>query len=103
MAAPLAEQRRIFNYLQMATIARLTSENKAGTLVRPSSAAVRPAQRIYIGALTMLGPILNLLFLGCFWVAGSLALRELYDNRGAIITALSGRGGVKRPPRCAGV
>jgi hypothetical protein len=51
----------------------------------------------------MLGPILNLLFLGCFWVAGSLALRELYDSREAILAALSGRGGVKRPPRCAGV
>jgi hypothetical protein len=50
----------------------------------------------------MLGPLFSLFFLGCFWIAGSLALQELYDNRGAIAAALSGRGGVKRNPRRAG-
>jgi hypothetical protein len=50
----------------------------------------------------MLGPILSLFFLGCFWVAGSLALQQLYDSRSVILDALSGRGGVKRAPRaCA--
>jgi hypothetical protein len=44
MRRALAEQRRRFNHLQMVTIGRLTIENKAGTLVDPSSAAVRPAQ-----------------------------------------------------------
>ena len=47
----------------------------------------------------MLGPLLNLIFLACFWAAGSLALQLLRENRGEIITALSGRGGRKRVPR----
>lgn len=51
----------------------------------------------------MLGPLLNLLFLACFWIAGSLALQLLRDSRGEIIAALFGRGGVKRLPRRAGV
>ena len=50
----------------------------------------------------MLGPLLNLLFLACFWVAGSLALQLLRDHRGEIIAALGGRGGLKRLPRRAG-
>lgn len=50
----------------------------------------------------MLGPLFSLFFLGCFWIAGSLALQQLYDSRGAIIEALSGRGGLKRLPRRAG-
>ena len=50
----------------------------------------------------MLGPLLNLLFLACFWIAGSLALQLLRDKRGDIIEALFGRGGLKRLPR-AGV
>ena len=50
----------------------------------------------------MLGPLLNLLFLACFWIAGSLALRQFYDSRNAIVAALFGRGGVKRLPRRAG-
>ena len=49
----------------------------------------------------MLGPLFSLFFLGCFWVAGSLALQELYDSRRDIRTALSGRGGVKRVPRAS--
>ena len=49
----------------------------------------------------MLGPIFSLFFLGCFWVAGSLALQQLYDSRSDILAALSGRGGVKRLPRGA--
>ena len=51
----------------------------------------------------MLGPLLNLLFLACFWIAGSLALQQLRDSRGAIIAALFGRGGLKRLPRPSGV
>ena len=51
----------------------------------------------------MLGPLLNLLFLACFWIAGSLALQLLRDNRGDIIAALVGRGGLKRLPRLSGV
>lgn len=47
----------------------------------------------------MLGPIISLFFLGCFWIAGSLALQQLCDSRGAIIAALSGHGGLKRLPR----
>ena len=47
----------------------------------------------------MLQPLFSLLFLGCFWIAGSLALQQLFDNRDAIIAALSGRGGLKRLPR----
>ena len=47
----------------------------------------------------MIGPLANLLFLGCFWIAGSLALQQLYDSRAAIRAALSGRGGLKRLPR----
>lgn len=50
----------------------------------------------------MLQPLFSLLFLGCFWIAGSLALQHIYDNRAAIVAALSGRGGLKRTPRaCA--
>ncbi|HEU5482615.1 MAG TPA: hypothetical protein VFU80_05945 [Sphingomicrobium sp.] len=51
----------------------------------------------------MLGPLLNLLFLACFWIAGSLALQQLYDSRRDIIEALIGRGGLKRLPRLSGV
>jgi hypothetical protein len=47
----------------------------------------------------MLGPLFSLFFLGCFWIAGSLALQELYASRNAIVAALNGRGGVKRLPR----
>lgn len=47
----------------------------------------------------MLGPLFSLFFLGCFWIAGSLALQELYDSRNAIAIALSGRGGAKSLPR----
>ena len=47
----------------------------------------------------MLGPMISLFFLGCFWIAGSLVLQQLYDSRGEILEALSGRGGVKRVPR----
>ena len=50
----------------------------------------------------MLAPLLNLLFLCCFWVAGSLALQLVRENRGAIIEALFGRGGQKRLPRLSG-
>lgn len=50
----------------------------------------------------MLGPLLNLLFLGCFWLAGSLALQLLHDSRGDIIAALFGRGGLKKRPRLSG-
>ena len=49
----------------------------------------------------MLGPILSLFFLGCFWIAGSLALQQLYDSRNTIVEALSGRGGLKRVPRAS--
>lgn len=49
----------------------------------------------------MLGPLFSLFFLGCFWIAGSLALQQLYDSRGAILAALGGRGGIKRPPRAS--
>lgn len=49
----------------------------------------------------MLPALLNLLFLGCFWIAGSLALQELYDSRSKIVAALLGRGGIKRWPRIA--
>lgn len=47
----------------------------------------------------MLGALLNLLFLACFWIAGSLALKQIYDSRADIIAALFGRAGVKRLPR----
>ena len=47
----------------------------------------------------MLGPIFSLFFLGCFWIAGSLALQQLYESRGDIRAALLGRGGFKRVPR----
>ena len=47
----------------------------------------------------MLGPIISLFFLGCFWIAGNLALQELYASRQTIADALSGRGGLKRLPR----
>ncbi len=50
----------------------------------------------------MLAPLLNLLFLGCFWIAGSLALQQIYDRRADITAALFGRGGLKRLPRHAG-
>ena len=49
----------------------------------------------------MLQPLFSLLFLGCFWIAGSLALQQLYDSRRAILDALDGRGGFKRPPRAS--
>jgi len=51
----------------------------------------------------MLQPLFSLLFLGCFWIAGSLALQLLRDSRREILAALSGRGGVKRLPRLSGV
>ncbi len=47
----------------------------------------------------MLGPLLNLLFLACFWIAGSLALQLLRENRSDIMAALVGRGGFKKLPR----
>ena len=102
MRRALAERRRCFNHLQMVTMGRLTSKNKQGTLLRPSSAAVRPAQAHKTGRTDMLAPLFSLFFLGCFWVAGSLALQQLYDSRGDILAALSGRGGLKRLPRRAG-
>ena len=46
----------------------------------------------------MLGPLLNLLFLACFWIVGSLALQLLRENRSDILAALLGRGGLKKPP-----
>ena len=49
----------------------------------------------------MFGPLVSLFFLGCFWIAGSLALQQLYDSRADILAALSGRGGVKRVPRAS--
>jgi hypothetical protein len=49
----------------------------------------------------MLGPLFSLFFLGCFWIAGSLALQELYDSRRDIRAALGGRGGIKRVPRAS--
>ncbi|MGN6155342.1 MAG: hypothetical protein ACTHN4_06375 [Sphingomicrobium sp.] len=49
----------------------------------------------------MLGPLFSLFFLACFWIAGSLALQELYDSRREIETALRGRGGLKRLPRAS--
>jgi hypothetical protein len=49
----------------------------------------------------MLGPLFSLFFLGCFWIAGSLALQQLNESRGEILAALSGRGGKKRIPRRA--
>lgn len=51
------------------------------------------------GTNAMLGPMISLFFLGCFWIAGSLALQELYASRRSIAEALSGRGGLKRLPR----
>jgi len=51
----------------------------------------------------MLGPLISLFFIGCFWIAGSLALQQLYDSRRDIIAALSGRGGLKRTPKLGGV
>ena len=44
----------------------------------------------------MLAMLFSLFFLMSFWVAGSLAAQELYDNRENILRALSGDGGVKR-------
>jgi len=40
--------------------------------------------------------LFSLFFLLSFWVAGSLAAQELYDNRDRILQALSGAGGLKR-------
>jgi hypothetical protein len=51
----------------------------------------------------MLGLLLNLLFLACFWIAASLAFHQLSERRGDIIAALFGRGGLKRLPKHAGV
>jgi hypothetical protein len=46
--------------------------------------------------------MLSLFFLGCFWIAGSLALQQINDSRNAIVAALLGRSGIKRVPRvCA--
>ena len=50
----------------------------------------------------MLGPLFSLFFLACFWIAGSLALQQLYDSRRHIREALSGRGGTKTRLRLAG-
>jgi hypothetical protein len=44
----------------------------------------------------MLGMLFSLFFLTSFWIAGSLALQEFYDNRDRILRALSGEGGLKR-------
>jgi hypothetical protein len=44
----------------------------------------------------MIAMLFSLFFLTSFWVAGSLALQELYDNRDRIVRALSGEGGLKR-------
>lgn len=49
----------------------------------------------------MAQPLYNLLFLGCFWLAGSLVLQLVRDSYGDILTALLGRGGFKRLPRAA--
>jgi hypothetical protein len=51
----------------------------------------------------MLGLLLNLLFIACFWIAADLAYRQFRESRGNIIAALFGRGGYKRPPQRAGV
>ena len=47
----------------------------------------------------MAQPLFNLLFLGCFWLAGSLVLQLVRDRYGDILEALVGRGGLKRFPR----
>ena len=44
----------------------------------------------------MLAMLFSLFFLMAFWVAGSLALQELYDNRDRILRALSGDSGLKQ-------
>lgn len=50
----------------------------------------------------MAQPLATLLFLGCFWLAASLALQLIRDRYGDILTALVGRGGFKRSPNaCA--
>jgi len=50
----------------------------------------------------MLAALFSLFFLISFWVAGSLAVQELYDNRDAILRALAGNSGIKQLPRaCA--
>ena len=95
MRRALAEQRRLFNRLQIGANGRLTSENKMGTLARPGAAIAGSKQ----GRIHMLGPIFSLFFLGCFWIAGSLALQQIYDSRDDIRAALLGRGGLKRLPR----
>jgi hypothetical protein len=59
------------------------------------------ASKLETGRIDMVAPLLSLFFLGCFWIAGSLALQELYDSRRDIRTALSGRGGIKRVPRAS--
>ena len=95
MRRALAEQRRLFNHLQMGANRSLTKENKIGTLVRPGAASAGSKQ----GRNHMLGPIFSLFFLACFWIAGSLALQQIYDSRSDIRAALLGRGGFKRLPR----
>jgi hypothetical protein len=96
MGGALAEDRCGFNHLHPDAIRRLTMKNKAGTLLRPSSVAVRPARYSKTGTTDMLAMLFSLFFLVAFWVAGSLALQELYDNRDSILRALSGQGGVRR-------
>jgi len=44
----------------------------------------------------MLAMLFSLFFLLSFWIAGSLAAQELYDNRDRILRALSGDGGLKQ-------
>lgn len=44
----------------------------------------------------MLPPLMTLLFLACFWIAGSLALQMLADDLDRILAALGGRGGQAR-------
>jgi hypothetical protein len=79
----------------------LTSENKSGTFIRPTALQCDRRKPHENRDDAMLGPLFSLFFLGCFWIAGSLALQELYDSRGDIRAALGGRGGVKRLPRAS--
>jgi hypothetical protein len=50
------------------------------------------------GTKDMAQPLYTLLFLGCFWLAGSLALQLIRERSADILRALHGRSGLKQIP-----
>jgi hypothetical protein len=96
MDAPLAEEAAEVQPLGNARYPGLTARTNRNIVPVPPALHVRPAPTMNRDDF-MLGPLLNLLFLACFWIAGSLGLQLLRDSRPDIIAALAWPRGIEAP------